>query len=86
MGMTFTHEAYRGRGFAKRVIVKLCRELLSLRGRMPLSGHNNNYSVPWTPYCYIDPGTCTPNSVIPRMIRSWVHTRTHRQHPLGHNV
>ena len=55
--MTYTAEAFRGQGLAKRVIVQLCKKLLELRDPKLRCSTVDNHSTPWTPYCYIDAGT-----------------------------
>jgi hypothetical protein len=55
--MTYTAEAFRGQGLAKRVVVQLCKKLLELQDPKLRCSTGDNHSTPWTPYCYIDAGT-----------------------------
>jgi hypothetical protein len=64
--MTYTAEAFRGQGLAKRVVVQLCKKLLELRDPKLRCSTGDNHSTPWTPYCYIDAGTSS-NSFLHRL-------------------
>lgn len=63
VGMTYTAEAFRGQGLAKRVVVQLCKKLLELRDPKLRCSTGDNHSTPWTPYCYIDADNIASSSM-----------------------
>ncbi len=66
IGMAFTMEGFRGRGYAKRVVANLCQQLLSMQQQQDRACSDNHMNEgkragctlqAFTPYCYIHQGT-----------------------------
>ncbi len=74
IGMAFTMEGFRGRGYAKRVVANLSQQLLNMQQQQPDRAWTDNDMnegkragctlQAFTPYCYIHQGTLIPLSVL----------------------